>query len=72
MTGRDSSYTYQTNHRARESRGPTDATRESVTRASATRVTSISRVESASFEDVLARFHRSLARREEDTAAAGR
>lgn len=59
LTGRDSSYTYQTNHRARESRGPTDATRESVTRASATRVTSISRVESASFEDVLARFHRS-------------
>ena len=37
LTGRDSSYTYQTNHRARESRGPTDATRESVTRASATR-----------------------------------
>ena len=41
LTGRDSSYTYQTNHRARANHSKAfesrDATRESVTRASATR-----------------------------------
>lgn len=76
MTGRDSSYIYQTSHRARESLESVRIARRDARVGDARerdegvdRRDSISRVES---EDVLARFHRSRVAREEDTAAAGR
>ena len=76
LTGRDSSYIYQTSHRARESLESVRIARRDARVGDARerdegvdRRDSISRVES---EDVLARFHRSRVAREEDTAAAGR
>ena len=67
MTGRDSSYIYQTSHRARESLESVRIARRDARVGDARE-----RDEGVESEDVLARFHRSRVAREEDTAAAGR